>query len=320
MVEKNFKTPHQFEVISRQPFNNKQHIKTSKTNKIKISLLESKKWAINELTAAGIDRDEATDNIDFLLTGALNINYGYLRANMSRMMPDDLVEKWPKWIAQLTQQQPPQYILGQAPFYGREYLVDERVLIPRPETEQLVEWILKDASSKTGNTVSVLDIGTGSGAIIETLMLENPRVRGFAVDISADALSVAEANAQRLGVKQLRFIQSDVYSGLSNLKFDLIVSNPPYISEHDQHEMDSSVIKYEPHQALFAEEDGLAIYRRIASGLSNHLTEHGRAYFEIGYKQGKQVKKIMEAYLPKADITLKQDFAGLDRMIRVINK
>ncbi len=283
-----------------------------------MSLLEARKWAINELLDAGMPKDDATDNVDFLLSGALNINYAYLRANITRTMPAKLAAVWLKWIAMLIQQQPPQYILGHAPFYGREFIVDERVLIPRPETEQLVAWILADASGTTGESVSVLDIGTGSGAIIETLMLENPRVRGFAADISSDALTVAALNAQQLSIKQLRFVESDVFSGLADLRFDLIVSNPPYIASSDEDEMDASVLTYEPHDALFADNQGLAIYQKIAEGLAAHLTPQGRAYFEIGYKQGQQVVDIMQKALPKSTVTLKQDFAGLDRMVRVV--
>lgn len=330
MTEKHFETPKQFKSLVAQKKIKSDRLTTPKwydwddikkptqLDHVKMSLLEARKWAINELLDAGMPKDDATDNVDFLLSGALNINYAYLRANITRTMPAKLVAVWPKWIAMLIQQQPPQYILGHAPFYGREFIVDERVLIPRPETEQLVAWILADASGTTGESVSVLDIGTGSGAIIETLMLENPRVRGFAADISSDALTVAALNAQQLSIKQLRFVESDVFSGLADLRFDLIVSNPPYIASSDEDEMDASVLTYEPHDALFADNQGLAIYQKIAEGLAAHLTPQGRAYFEIGYKQGKQVVDIMQKALPKATVTLKQDFAGLDRMVRVV--
>ncbi|MET3358171.1 UNVERIFIED_ORG: release factor glutamine methyltransferase [Leuconostoc holzapfelii] len=330
MTEKHFETPKQFKSLVAQKKLKSDRLTTPKwydrddikkptqLDHVKMSLLEARKWAINELLDAGMPKDDATDNVDFLLSGALNINYAYLRANITRTMPAKLAAVWPKWIAMLIQQQPPQYILGHAPFYGREFIVDERVLIPRPETEQLVAWILADASGTTGESVSVLDIGTGSGAIIETLMLENPRVRGFAADISSDALTVAALNAQQLSVKQLRFVESDVFSGLADLRFDLIVSNPPYIASSDEDEMDASVLTYEPHDALFADNQGLAIYQKIAEGLAAHLTPQGRAYFEIGYKQGQQVVDIMQKALPKATVTLKQDFAGLDRMVRVV--
>ncbi|CCF26998.1 peptide chain release factor N(5)-glutamine methyltransferase [Leuconostoc citreum] len=330
MTEKHFETPKQFKSLVAQKKLKSDRLTTPKLydwddikkptqlDHVKMSLLEARKWAINELLDAGMPKDDATDNVDFLLSGALNINYAYLRANITRTMPAKLAAVWPKWIAMLIQQQPPQYILGHAPFYGREFIVDERVLIPRPETEQLVAWILADASGTTGESVSVLDIGTGSGAIIETLMLENPRVRGFAADISSDALTVAALNAQQLSIKQLRFVESDVFSGLADLRFDLIVSNPPYIASSDEDEMDASVLTYEPHDALFADNQGLAIYQKIAEGLAAHLTPQGRAYFEIGYKQGQQVVDIMQKALPKATVTLKQDFAGLDRMVRVV--
>lgn len=330
MTEKHFETPKQFKSLVAQKKIKSDRLTTPKLydwddikkptqlDHVKMSLLEARKWAINELLDAGMPKDDATDNVDFLLSGALNINYAYLRANITRTMPAKLAAVWPKWIAMLIQQQPPQYILGHAPFYGREFIVDERVLIPRPETEQLVAWILADASGTTGESVSVLDIGTGSGAIIETLMLENPRVRGFAADISSDALTVAALNAQQLSIKQLRFVESDVFSGLADLRFDLIVSNPPYIASSDEDEMDASVLTYEPHDALFADNQGLAIYQKIAEGLAAHLTPQGRAYFEIGYKQGQQVVDIMQKALPKATVTLKQDFAGLDRMVRVV--
>ena len=330
MTEKHFETPKQFKSLVAQKKLKSDRLtapkwydwddikKPTQLDHVKMSLLEARKWAINELLDAGMPKDDATDNVDFLLSGALNINYAYLRANITRTMPAKLAAVWLKWIAMLIQQQPPQYILGHAPFYGREFIVDERVLIPRPETEQLVAWILADASVTTGESVSVLDIGTGSGAIIETLMLENPRVRGFAADISSDALTVAALNAQQLSIKQLRFVESDVFSGLADLRFDLIVSNPPYIASSDEDEMDASVLTYEPHDALFADNQGLAIYQKIAEGLAAHLTPQGRAYFEIGYKQGQQVVDIMQKALPKSTVTLKQDFAGLDRMVRVV--
>lgn len=333
MTEKNFETPKQFESklatspkkatlpdkLTQPRWYDWDDVKVPTTpSRVRLSLLEARKWAVLELTQAGMPETDAKDNVDFLLTGALNINYGYLRANITRQMPTALAAVWPKWLAQLMQNQPPQYILGHAPFYGREFMVDSRVLIPRPETEQLVEWILKDASGSQGKPVSVLDIGTGSGAIVETLMLENPRVKGFAADISPDALTVAEMNAQRFGLHNLHVIESDVYQAVAGLTFDIIVSNPPYIAITDEAEMDASVLAFEPHTALFAAQNGLAIYEKIAAGLAQHLTAHGRAYFEIGYQQGPAVVAMMKRALPEATVTLKKDFAGLDRMVRVV--
>ncbi|CAH1852352.1 Release factor glutamine methyltransferase [Convivina praedatoris] len=284
---------------------------------VKISILEARKWALSELTAAGLDKNESADNIDFLLTGALNINYGMLHANITRMLPENISQVWPQWIAGLINRRPPQYLLGLAPFYGHEFMVDERVLIPRPETEQLVEWILKDLKPGT-EALKVLDIGTGSGAIIETLLLANSRLQGLALDISEAALSVAEHNAQRLNVANISFIQSDVWQNLDQqTQFDIIVANPPYIDISQQDKMDQSVKDYEPDLALYADNQGLAIYQTIAQDLGQHLTTNGRAYFEIGYDQGPALVELFQAAVPDAKVTLKQDFAGLDRMIRV---
>ncbi|CAH1853448.1 release factor glutamine methyltransferase [Leuconostocaceae bacterium R-53105] len=288
-----------------------------KSQPVKISILEARKWALTELTAAGLDESESADNIDFLLTGALGINYGMLRANITRMLPENISQVWPQWIAGLINRRPPQYLLGLAPFYGHEFMVDERVLIPRPETEQLVEWILKDL--KPGmDTLKVLDIGTGSGAIIETLLLADARLQGMALDISEAALNVAQRNAQRLNVAHISFIQSDVWQNLDQqAQFDIIVSNPPYIDVNQQAKMDQSVKDYEPDLALYANNQGLAIYQTIAQDLGQHLTANGRAYFEIGYDQGPTLVELFQAAVPDAEVTLKQDFSGLDRMIRV---
>lgn len=330
MDKKNFETPKQFKpnTETRKIMSDKLTApkwfdwddiqKPIQPSDVKISLLEGRKWAIAELTGIGMPKDDAQDNVDFLLSGALNINYAYLRANITRQMPADLAAIWPQWLAKLMNNEPVQYILGHAPFYGREFMVDDRVLIPRPETEQLVEWVLKDAGETTGKPISVLDIGTGSGAIIQTLMLENPRVRGFAADISSDALAVAELNAQRFGLNYLHLVESDVFDALDDLEFDIIVSNPPYIAMADEDEIDTNVLEYEPHTALFADHAGLAIYEKIADGLNQHLSDHGRAYFEIGYKQGQQIVDMMQRALPNAEVTLKKDFAGLDRMVRVV--
>ncbi|WEV54266.1 peptide chain release factor N(5)-glutamine methyltransferase [Leuconostocaceae bacterium ESL0723] len=285
----------------------------------RISLLEARKWALAELAAAGYPADQAADDLDFLLSGALDMNYGMLRANITRTMPAELAQVWPTWVAQLIKQVPPQYILGQAPFYGREFAVDDRVLIPRPETELLVEWILKDWP-KLDRPVKVLDLGTGSGAILATLALEKPgQVAGLATDISAAALVVAQQNFKRLGATGLATQVSDVWSEIAPQQFDLVVSNPPYIDHDHLDEVDDRVDQAEPGLALYAENHGLAIYQAIAAQLGAYLAPQGAAYFEIGYDQGQAVKEIMAAALPTASVEVLQDFAGLDRMIKVQN-
>lgn len=285
---------------------------------VKISLLEARKWAIAELSAAGQDREQATDNVDFLLTGALKVNYGMLRANLSRQMHPWLAERWPTWIARLMKQEPAQYILGQAPFYGEEFAVDDRVLIPRPETELLVEWVLQDLKAAQKGPVTVLDVGTGSGAIILTLTKQWPTLRGVGADISRDALQVAKKNRNNFGLAdRVALVQSDLLSAFEGQRFDVIVSNPPYIRPDGQAEMDQSVVAYEPDLALYASDGGLALYKQMAKDLFDHLNPGGSAYFEIGYDQGEDLKAVFQAALPTAEVTLKQDLAKLDRMIRV---
>ncbi|MBS9336478.1 peptide chain release factor N(5)-glutamine methyltransferase [Fructobacillus papyrifericola] len=286
----------------------------------KIALLEARKWALAELTAAGLDEGESLDNIDFLLTGALKVNYGMLRANLTRTMPDWLAERWPTWIAGLLKGRPAQYLLGEAPFYGRDFLVDERVLIPRPETELLVDWVLKDLKKEPFlvDRPSLLDVGTGSGAIALTLAGEASRLKVTAADISREALAVCWENRKRLDLtEQVDLVESDLLAAFANQRFDIIVSNPPYIRRDGQAEMDESVVAYEPDLALYADHEGLALYERMALQLEDHLNENGRAYFEIGYDQGPALVKVFEDALPGAQVDLKQDLSGLDRMIRV---
>lgn len=288
--------------------------------KPKISLLEARKWALAELTAEGLDEEESLDNIDFLLTGALKVNYGMLRANLTRVMPEWLAERWPKWIAGLLKGRPAQYVIGEAPFYGRDFLVDERVLIPRPETELLVDWVLSDLKKQPFlvERPSLLDVGTGSGAIALTIAAEESNLAVTAADISRDALAVAWENREKFALQnRVDLIESDLFSAVANQRFDIIVSNPPYIRRDGQDEMDDSVVAYEPDLALYADDQGLALYKQMAKQLADHLNEHGRAYFEIGYDQGPALLKIFQDALPQAQVDLKKDLAGLDRMIRV---
>lgn len=215
---------------------------------------------------------------------------------------------------QLAAHRPAQYILGKADFHGLVFQVDERVLIPRPETEELVDLILAENGAEQ---LTVLDIGTGSGAIAISLALSRPDWQLTVSDISAEALSLAQENAQNLQA-QLNFRLSDVFDNLDG-RYDLIVSNPPYIAHDDQEEVGLNVLASEPHLALFADENGGAIYRKIAEQASQHLTERGKIYLEIGYKQGKIVKELFAAQFPAKRVRVLQDQFGQDRMVVVDN-
>ena len=211
---------------------------------------------------------------------------------------------------QLAAHKPAQYIIGQADFYGMQLKVDDRVLIPRPETEELVELILAENSEEN---LKVLDIGTGSGAIALALAKNRAAWSVTAADISQEALDLASENAkvQKLNIF---FKKSDCFAEISE-KYDIIVSNPPYISREDESEVGLNVLYSEPHLALFADEDGLAIYRRIAEDAKYHLKDGGKIYLEIGYKQGQSVPELFRKYLPEKRVRTLKDQFGQDRMV-----
>ena len=205
---------------------------------------------------------------------------------------------------------PAQYIIGYAEFFGMQLKVDERVLIPRPETGELVELILAENPK---DNLKVLDIGTGSGAIALALAKNRPDWTITAADISQDALDLAMENADNLGLT-LFFIKSNCFSEISS-KYDIIVSNPPYISRVDEAEVGLNVLHSEPHLALFADEDGLAIYRRIAEEAKDYLKDGGKIYLEIGYKQGQSVPALFKENFPEKRVRTLKDQFGQDRMV-----
>ena len=207
---------------------------------------------------------------------------------------------------------PAQYIIGHAEFFGMQLKVDERVLIPRPETEELVELILAENLKEN---LKVLDIGTGSGAIALALAKSRPDWTITASDISQDALDLASKNAE---IQNLNIFlkKSDCFSEISS-KYDIIVSNPPYISRSDESEVGLNVLHSEPHLALFADEDGLAIYRRIAEDSKDYLNDGGKIYLEIGYKQGQSVPALFKENFPEKQVRTLKDQFGQDRMVVV---
>ncbi len=217
-------------------------------------------------------------------------------------------------MSQLKEHRSPQYITGKAYFRDLELAVDERVLIPRPETEELVDLVLKENSKAD---LQILDIGTGSGAIAISLKSARPDWHVTASDISSEALQLAKENSDK-NQASVDFIESDVFNQISG-KFDVIISNPPYIAYDDEDEVGVNVLASEPHLALFADEDGFAIYRRIIEGASSHLTENGKLYFEIGYKQGDGMRRLLAQHFPEKRVRVLQDIFGKDRMVVMDN-
>lgn len=259
-----------------------------------------------------ITQGEEAESLSFVYRSLKNLSFtDFIFAIQQEITPEEkeFVESIYK---QLVAHVPAQYIIGLAEFYGMELKVDERVLIPRPETEELVELILTENPKPN---LSVLDIGTGSGAIALALAKNRPDWLVTASDISPDALNLASENASLQDLK-ISFKKSDCFAEIAE-NYDIIVSNPPYISRADEAEVGLNVLHSEPHLALFAEEDGLAIYRKIAEDAKNHLREGGKIYLEIGYKQGHSVPALFRKYLPEKRVRTLKDRFGQDRMVVV---
>ena len=211
---------------------------------------------------------------------------------------------------------PPQYIIGNVNFYGNTINVDKRVLIPRFETELLVEKTINYIKKKYSNpsNLNILDIGTGSGCIAITLKKElNANIT--AIDISNDALEVAKYNAKNNNT-DINFYQSDIFSNIND-KFNCIISNPPYIKE-DEEIMDI-VKNNEPHLALYAKNDGLYFYEEILKNCSNYLTDNFLICFEIGYLQGESIKNIANKYLSNIEIKIEKDYSDKDRFVFIFS-
>ena len=223
------------------------------------------------------------------------------------------IDELDRIIGELAAGRPLQYVLGHTEFYGLDFQVREGVLIPRPETEELVRWI---AESPAPDNPAVLDVGTGSGCIAVTLARLIPESRITAVDISEKALSIARENARRLDAK-VDFRQGDALGELfpgQREQFDLIVSNPPYIPRADIETLDTSVKDYEPHLALDGGEDGLDFYRSISEKWKAALAPGGRLYFEVGIGQADAVLRIMRAQ-GFGDIQVVKDHHDIPRVV-----
>ncbi|MBL1226472.1 peptide chain release factor N(5)-glutamine methyltransferase [Enterococcus sp. BWR-S5] len=214
-------------------------------------------------------------------------------------------------LEQLMEDHPPQYLLGYSDFYGHHFSVSQATLIPRPETEELVEHCLNENEQES---LTVVDVGTGTGAIAVSLKLARPNWQVLAVDLSEEALAVAEKNAADLGA-DVSFFWGNGLAPVRDRKIDILISNPPYISEEEWELMDDSVKKYEPHMALFAENQGLAIYEQLIREAKECLAPKGKIYFEIGFQQGAIVKQLIEAAFPEKEVRVEQDLSGNDRMV-----
>ena len=238
-----------------------------------------------------------------------------------------LTEEQQKWydeaIIRLKNNEPIQHILGYSEFYGRKLKCDRRALVPRPETEELVEWIISDWSTVNSqqSTVNCIDIGTGTGCIALSLAKELPLAKVTALDISIDALSLAHENAEMLEVGNVDFAEGDILNMddehcVAKEKYAVIVSNPPYVRECEKAEMEANVLEYDPHTALFvSNEDPLIFYRAIGEFGLSHLEKDGALYFEINQYLSQETCDLLIAMGYK-NVELREDINGNARMVK----
>ena len=272
------------------------------------------------------DIEESKLIAEIVFSHILNIDRMMLFTKYRDDIEDEKIEKIRYFIQKIGREKfPVQYLLNEQEFYKRKFYVDKGVLIPRQDTEILVEKmidILKTKISKNQVHPKILDIGVGSGIIGITAALEVESSYVLGVDISEKALETAQKNKEILKVSNIKFLKSDLFENVEFKQFDMIVSNPPYISLNEVGIMSDDTLLHEPSEALFAENDGLYFYYEICQKASDYLADFGYLLFEIGYKQGKNVAKIMASSGFK-NIEVVKDLAGLDRVVigqKIINK
>ena len=255
-----------------------------------------------------------------LLRQLAGLNSVQIYSYKDTKIPDYTVKDLNTAVDRLAEGEPVQYILGETEFFGLSFKVRPGVLIPRPETEELVELILKDLKN-IDKSVQLLDIGTGSGCIAVSLAKNSPNANVSAWDISADALQIASENAEinntNIDFKLRDILDVNLSEGYPQ-KLDIIVSNPPYVCKSEKSEMENHVLNHEPHLALFVnDDDPLIFYRVITQFAIKNLVKGGALYFEINSQLGKETVELVSEY-PFAKVELFQDLSGKDRMIRAI--
>lgn len=288
--------------------NIKKNIEIDYTDKNKQLLLKS----IDYLEANKVKNSRL--DVEYIFSYVLNVKKSLLTLNLKRQIDEIEKDKIRKLLYKRAKKRIPlQYLLGEWEFYGLPFLVDERVLIPRPDTEILVEqckYILNDMVSP-----KILDIGTGSGAISISLAKAFPMANILGADISLDALEVAVKNRELNNIdKNLKFIKSDIFSKIKDKEYDMIISNPPYISKNEYEELMPEVRIHEPQNALTDNEDGYSFYKKISKTAGKYLKPRGYLIFEIGYNQAEKVSDfMMENSFDIVDIV--KDYGGINRVI-----
>lgn len=253
---------------------------------------------------------DAAIEAEVLLRHVLNLSRSQLYANLDREMTAEDAERYLHLIKRRTQGEPTAYITGHREFYGLDFYVDRRVLIPRPETEFLVEKVVQLAGAGAN---SFVDVGTGSGAIAVSLAVSVPWARVYATDVSADALQVALLNCRKHGVEEaVSLLTGDLLQPLPQ-PVDVIVANLPYVRERDMSRVNT--IGFEPSLALYGGLDGLDKLRRLSAQVEGKLKAGGTLVLEIGRGQKRMVRSFLQCYFPSASIEFTQDLAGIPRVV-----
>lgn len=276
---------------------------------------EALAWATAELRRSPGLSDSAARDAALLLRHTLSLTAAELRAWPERRLSAEQQQTFRTAIARRFRHEPIQYITGEQEFFGLRFEVSPAVLIPRPETELLVEAVLSELGGDKDRVVHVVDVGTGSGAIAIALAKGLPAAEITAVDISPAALAVAQGNASRLGVaSRLRLIQSDLLDSIPGdpPAFEAIVSNPPYVAEGDRDSLHPEVREHEPAHALFAGASGLDVYRRLIPQAAERLRPGGLLAMELGYGQRDSVADLLAGW---EDVRFLDDLRGIPRVV-----
>ena len=252
---------------------------------------------------------DAKNDAWLLLAMACRINHTYYYVHMDEEMSQEQIREYQALLSKRAERIPLQYIVGEQEFMGLTFSVNEHVLIPRQDTEVLVEEVMKNLH----DGFRILDLCTGSGCILLSLLHYSNDCSGVGADLSEEALEVARKNAEQLGESSALFVQGDLFAPVEG-KFEIIVSNPPYICSDVIPTLMEEVREHEPMQALDGGADGLDFYRKIIQGAKEHLCGGGQLFFEIGYDQGEAVQRLMEQ-AGYREVECVQDFAGLDRVV-----
>ncbi|WP_457618599.1 peptide chain release factor N(5)-glutamine methyltransferase [Lutibacter sp.] len=278
-----------------------------------MKILLFKKYFFSELSN-NYPKTEIQSFFNILIEHQLNLTRVEIALNPAIEITQTHLDFLQKALSSLKKSVPIQYIIGETEFYGLPFKVTKNVLIPRPETEELVNWVLND--TKNIANINILDIGTGSGCIAISIAKNTPDAKVFALDISSKALEIAKENVKLNGVN-IQFIEADIldFSKL-NEKFDIIISNPPYVRELEKKQMQKNVLANEPHIALFVKnENPLLFYDKIADFALTNLKQNGSIYFEINQYLGKETVALLKSK-GFQNIKLKKDIFGANRMLK----